>query len=137
MYAKGMLELYKFIKESKTNTELFYLLKKDTKFYVNEIKRYLLFKKKRDTFSGKVDKNTSISFINRKLAYTAALFNINLYCHSFRIYFVTSLLRLAPIQDSCQLIGHQDIKSTMVYNKYNLDKKKAVALYFQGLYKKT
>ena len=91
---------------------------------------------KRETLSGGVDRNTWISFINNKLSYSASLFNINLKSHSFRINFVTSLLRLAPVQDVSQLIGHQDVKSTMIYSRYNIDKKKAVTLLNQGLYKK-
>ena len=35
------------------------------------------------------------------------------------------MLKFAPIQQVSGLVGHQDVKSTMAYNRYTLDQMKA------------
>ena len=90
---------------------------------------------KRKTLSGDVDKNTWISFINKKLNKAAKAFNINLKYHSFTINFVTSLLRIPPVQQVSQLVGHKDLTSTIVYSRYTIDTVEAQQLLYKGLYK--
>lgn len=41
--------------------------------------------------------------------------------HSFRVAYVTSLLKHTNAQNAQQMIGHGDIRSTMKYSRYILD----------------
>lgn len=47
-------------------------------------------------------------------------FNIN--SHSFRINMITNLLKVTSVQNTANIIGHADIRSTMGYNSYSLSK---------------
>lgn len=43
--------------------------------------------------------------------------------HSFRINIISSLLKVTTIQNTADIIGHKDIRSTMYYKRYALSKK--------------
>ena len=47
----------------------------------------------------------------------------NIKSHSFRINMVSRLLKNTTVQDAADIIGHKDIKSTMAYKRYALNKK--------------
>ena len=64
---------------------------------------------KRETLSGGVDKNSWIDFINKKLLDAAHHFGLNIKSHSFRVNFVTSLLKVAPLQQVSEIVGHRDV----------------------------
>lgn len=63
--------------------------------------------------------------INKDLRHTCELNDIpyNIKSHSFRINMITRLLQNTSIQDATDIIGHKDIKSTMAYKRYALNKK--------------
>ena len=42
--------------------------------------------------------------------------------HSFRINMISKLLQKTSAQNTADIIGHRDIKSTMVYKRYALNK---------------
>ena len=61
-------------------------------------------------------------FMNNRLKPVASLFKLNLKSHSFRVNMVTLLLNLAPAHKVMKTMGHKDIRSTMAYSRYSLDK---------------
>jgi integrase len=65
-----------------------------------------------------------VRFINKHLAYTCEIGNIpyNLKSHSFRINVISSLLRVRSVQNTADIIGHEDIRSTMYYRQHGLSK---------------
>lgn len=69
------------------------------------------------------DKNL-IKMVNKDLKDTCTKFNIpfNIKSHSFRINMITSLLKVTSVQNTANIIGHSDIRSTMSYNRYALTK---------------
>lgn len=44
----------------------------------------------------------------------------NIRSHSFRISVISKLLRITDVQNVAEIIGHQDIRSTMTYSRYRL-----------------
>ena len=54
--------------------------------------------------------------------------------HSFRINFITTLLKFAPIDQVSDIIGHKDVKSTIPYNRYTLDKVKGRELLDKAIF---
>ena len=69
------------------------------------------------------DKNI-IKMINRDLKHTSEKFQIpyNIKSHSFRVNIITNLLKVTSLQNTANIIGHSDIRSTMIYNRYALSK---------------
>jgi integrase len=75
--------------------------------------------KDHETLSGNLHPLSWIRFINRRIAkYTDGVFD-NVRSHSFRVNYTTSLLKHAPLQEVANIIGHQDIKTTLRYNRYS------------------
>lgn len=64
------------------------------------------------------DKFTKL--INKYLTPFSKEKNLILTSHSFRINFITSILKKNKIQDAQQIVGHRDIRSTVAYNRYKL-----------------
>ena len=66
-----------------------------------------------------------ISMINQDLKHTCQISQIpyNIKSHSFRINMITRLLQNTSVQDAADIIGHKDIKSTMAYKRYALNKR--------------
>jgi len=46
----------------------------------------------------------------------------NIKSHSFRINLITNLLKVTSVHKVAEIIGHEDIRSTMQYQKYSLSK---------------
>jgi len=69
------------------------------------------------------DKNL-IKMVNKDLKFTCTKFNIpfNIKSHSFRVNMITNLLKVTSVQNTANVIGHSDIRSTMSYNRYVLSK---------------
>ena len=67
-----------------------------------------------------------IRSINLDLKNTCERFNIpyNIKSHSFRINMVSSLLKITSVQHTANIIGHDDIRSTMKYKRYALSRNK-------------
>ena len=63
--------------------------------------------------------------VNKDLKTTCNKFNIpyNIKSHSFRVNMITNLLKVTSVQNTANIIGHSDIRSTMIYNRYSLNKK--------------
>ena len=66
-----------------------------------------------------------IHMINSDLRKTCDINEIpyNIKSHSFRINMISNLLQNTTIQDAADIIGHKDIKSTIAYKRYALNKK--------------
>ena len=76
---------------------------------------------------GKVKPMTNknlIKVINRDLKDTLQKYDIpyNIKSHSFRVNIITNLLKITSVQNTANIIGHTDIRSTMIYNRYALSK---------------
>jgi integrase len=65
-----------------------------------------------------------IRIINQDLKYTSQLLELpyNIKSHSFRVNMITNLLKVTSVQNTANIIGHSDIRSTMIYNRYALSK---------------
>lgn len=65
-----------------------------------------------------------IRLVNRDLKYTCEIANIpfNIKSHSFRINLISSLLRITTVQNVADIVGHDDIRSTLKYQRYALEK---------------
>jgi integrase/recombinase XerD len=65
-----------------------------------------------------------IRLINEDLKNTCEANEIpyNIKSHSFRINMIANLLKRTTVQHAAQIIGHNDIKSTMSYQRYALSK---------------
>lgn len=71
-----------------------------------------------------VDNKYLIKMINNDLKHTSDINQIpfNVKSHSFRINMLTKLLKSTSVQNAADIIGHKDIKSTMAYKRYALNK---------------
>lgn len=71
-----------------------------------------------------MNKKSLIRMIHHDLKSTCELaklpFNIKL--HSFRINLITNLLKVTSVHKVAEIIGHDDIRSTMKYQRYALSK---------------
>ena len=65
-----------------------------------------------------------IKMVNQDLKITSERFGIpfNIKSHSFRVNMITNLLKVTSVQNTANIMGHQDIRSTMSYNRYALSK---------------
>ena len=65
-----------------------------------------------------------IAMINKDLKHTCQINQIpyNIKSHSFRINMISKLLQKTSVQNAADIIGHSDIKSTMAYKRYALNK---------------
>jgi integrase len=65
-----------------------------------------------------------IRMVNQDLEKTCEKNNIpfNIKSHSFQINMVTNLLKVTSVQNTANIIGHTDIRSTIGYNRYSLSK---------------
>jgi site-specific recombinase XerD len=63
--------------------------------------------------------------MNQDLKHTWEINQIpyNIKSHSFRINMISQLLKNTSVQNAADIIGHRDIKSTMAYKRYALNKK--------------
>ncbi len=71
-----------------------------------------------------IHKKTLIQVMNRDLKYTCEVCNLpyNIKSHSFRVNIISNLLKITTVQNTADIIGHQDIRSTMAYRRYALSK---------------
>nr|WPV72646.1 putative integrase/recombinase protein [Navicula sp.] len=72
-----------------------------------------------------IGEKSLIRAINNDLKRTCELNKIpyNIKSHSFRVNIISKLLQNTSVQDAANIIGHRDIKSTMAYKRYALNKK--------------
>ena len=71
-----------------------------------------------------INHKSLIRFVNRDLKSTCQVLNIpfNIKSHSFRINFISSLLKVISVQNTADIIGYDDIRSTMFYKRFALSK---------------
>jgi integrase/recombinase XerD len=65
-----------------------------------------------------------IRFVNNDMSFTCRKFGVleNFKSHSFRVGYITKLLRILPVQKVAAIIGHKDTESTMAYQRYIINK---------------
>ena len=65
-----------------------------------------------------------ITMINRDLKNTCTVADLpyNIKSHSFRINVISNLLKITTVQNVADIIGHDDIRSTISYRRYALSK---------------
>lgn len=90
----------------------------------------ILFNEERFQFLGSSARNRTIlttpkkfiTFVNTDIKYTLKKFQINqnIKTHSFRIAFITKLLKITTLQNVSEIVGHKSVSSTMIYNRFNL-----------------
>ncbi|MFT6689446.1 MAG: integrase/recombinase XerD [Saprospiraceae bacterium] len=71
-----------------------------------------------------MNKKSLIRMINHDLKSTCELAKLpfNIKSHSFRINLITNLLKVTSVHKVAEIIGHDDIRSTMKYQRYALSK---------------
>lgn len=67
-----------------------------------------------------------IKLLNNNLMPFAKKHGLRLKSHSFRISFVTRILRHSSVDRAQSFIGHKDIRSTMAYSRYKVGDKKSL-----------
>jgi len=89
--------------------------------------KYLFGKKK------PIDEKHFIKIINKDLKNTCKINDIpyNIKSHSFRINMISKLLKNTSAQNRADIIGHSDVRSTMAYKRYALNKKEIQRLLSQ------
>ena len=72
-----------------------------------------------------IDEKYLIKMINKDLKHISQINQIpyNIKSHSFRINMISRLLKNTSVHNAADIIGHRDIKSTMAYKRYALNKK--------------
>ena len=72
-----------------------------------------------------IDEKHLIKTINQDLRRTCDINRIpyNIKSHSFRINMISQLLKNTSVQNAADIIGHKDIRATMAYKRYALNKK--------------
>ena len=62
--------------------------------------------------------------MNRDLKHTCEVCNLpyNIKSHSFRVNVISNLLKITTVQNTADIVGHEDIRSTMAYRRYALSK---------------
>lgn len=65
-----------------------------------------------------------IRMVNTDLKETcqATKITYNVKSHSFRINMITNLLKITSVRKVAEITGHQDVRSTMSYQRYVLSK---------------
>ena len=76
--------------------------------------------------------NHWVAFLNSNLQPAVKQFGLNIKSHSFRVGYVTHLLRYAPVQHVAAIAGHSDIRSTIAYNRYVPDSEHVIELLERG-----
>jgi integrase len=73
-----------------------------------------------ETFSN----DNFVRFVNNDMRFTCRKFGVleNFKSHSFRVGYITKLLRTLPVQKVAAIIGHKDTESTMAYQRYIINK---------------
>jgi integrase len=106
---------------SKTGVKALKNLKTESTIVFQKYKYEFLFGKKKPTY-----KKTLIQVMNRDLKHTCGSCNLpyNIKSHSFRVNVISNLLKITTVQNTADIIGHQDIRSTMAYRRYALSKDK-------------
>ena len=66
-----------------------------------------------------------IKIINDDLRNTCEILKLpyNIKSHSFRINHISNLLKITSVQNTADIVGHRDIRSTISYKRYALSKK--------------
>lgn len=67
---------------------------------------------------------TLIEFVNDDINNTCKIYNINrnYSSHSFRVNYITEILKQIPVHKAAHFIGHKNIQSTLKYNRYSFDR---------------
>lgn len=80
----------------------------------------LVFKDNR-FLAGTLSNDNWIIFVNQRLKKHLDKFTFNIKSHSFRVNYVTQMLTKLPLQHVQKLIGHQEIKTTLLYDRDSTD----------------
>ena len=70
-----------------------------------------------------ISKDQWIRSINRFMQPAISKFNLILTSHSFRINYITRLLKVVPLQNVKTIVGHKDIRTTERYDRFVTDPK--------------
>jgi len=71
-----------------------------------------------DRLAGNLHQCNWVAFLNNRIKVAADHFNLNISSHSFRAGYITRILRIASVHQVAQIVGHQDYRSTLSYNRY-------------------
>ncbi|BEI31816.1 hypothetical protein BSKO_mt0068 (mitochondrion) [Bryopsis sp. KO-2023] len=83
---------------------------------------------KHSKLAGNMQNNNWVTFLNQHLLPAVKHFKLNLKSHSFRVGYITHLLKHAPVQHAATTVGHVDIRSTLAYNRFVPNRKTILEL---------
>lgn len=61
-----------------------------------------------------------IKLLNENLMFFTTKYNLKIKSHSFRINYVTNILKHSSVDRAQQFVGHKDIRSTIAYSRYQI-----------------
>lgn len=99
-----------------------------SRLHVERIHVFALHKR----LAGTIRRNNWVAFLNSNLQPAVKHFGLNIKSHSFRVGYVTHLLRYAPVQHVAAIAGHSDIRSTIAYNRYVPNSEHVIELLERG-----
>ena len=73
------------------------------------------------TSNNLVHPNRWLITLNDFIKQATCKFNLKLTSHSFRVNYITSLLRSTPLEKVSKIVGHADIRTTVRYDRYVID----------------
>jgi len=119
---------------SKTGVKALKNLKTEFTIVFQRYKYEFLFGKKKP-----IHEKTLIQVMNRDLKHTCEVCNLpyNIKSHSFRVNVISNLLKITTVQNTADIVGHRDIRSTMAYRRYALSKEEINDLLEKITYKET
>lgn len=71
-------------------------------------------------------KDKWLKLLNNKLKIYAKKHNLIIKSHSFRISYVTRILKHSSIDRAQNFVGHKDLRSTQAYNRYNISNEESL-----------
>lgn len=69
-----------------------------------------------------------IKFVNSRLRKSLKNFQYNIKSHSFRVNYITQFLRKMPLHEASKIVGHRDLKTTLLYDRYMVDTEKTLSV---------
>ena len=119
--------------QSKTNKYKKVFFAEECSYYLEVLKNDIDFIFEKDsTLSGNCLRYSWIRFFNTRLVKFSKsrsyYKNMCVRSHSFRINFVTALLKKAPLQVVSEIIGHSSVNTTNRYNRNRISKEEHLEL---------
>lgn len=119
-FEKLYKEHYLLVYQPKTNSTRRLVLGKKSLYYFKKIEKDVdLVFLNHNTLGGDLSNSSWTFFINQRLKFYKRKYNNaeHYLSHSFRIHFITNLLKTRSLQRVAMLAGHKDVRNTLIYDR--------------------